>query len=192
VPLSKQRIIVCWLTLQILAASPVVKTVFVDMAATILLIDGGLATGTAPSPGTNTLAQKTQIPDPPWKPRRASPKTPFLNKTSRQSQTAQFTEPRYLAILRVSARITKLHSAANYIGAPKRVKIDLICAKPGSTIICDAGCIFGSSLRTFRKLGSWAVLGTTGRSFDRRTVMRRHGLNAQMANLGNCRRWDRV
>ena len=33
-PLSKQRIIVCWLTLQILAASPVVNTVFVfaDMA----------------------------------------------------------------------------------------------------------------------------------------------------------------
>src|SRR2546423_1879891 len=27
-PLSKQRIMVCWLTLQILAASPVVKTVF--------------------------------------------------------------------------------------------------------------------------------------------------------------------
>src|SRR5262249_8915008 len=27
-PLSKQRMIVCWLTLQILAASPVVKTVF--------------------------------------------------------------------------------------------------------------------------------------------------------------------
>src|SRR5688572_30675749 len=33
VPLSKQRMIVCWLTLQIFAASPVVKTVFVDMAA---------------------------------------------------------------------------------------------------------------------------------------------------------------
>src|SRR5262245_22895402 len=33
VPLSKQRIIVCWLTLQIFAASPVVNTVFVDMAA---------------------------------------------------------------------------------------------------------------------------------------------------------------
>ena len=34
VPLSKQRIIVCWLTLQIFAASPVVNTVFVvaDMA----------------------------------------------------------------------------------------------------------------------------------------------------------------
>src|SRR6188768_2347353 len=27
-PLSKQRMMVCWLTLQILAASPVVKTVF--------------------------------------------------------------------------------------------------------------------------------------------------------------------
>jgi hypothetical protein len=27
--LSKQRMIVCWLTLQIFAASPVVKTVFV-------------------------------------------------------------------------------------------------------------------------------------------------------------------
>src|SRR6188474_425146 len=35
-PLSKQRIMVCWLTLQILAASPVVNTVFVDMARTIL------------------------------------------------------------------------------------------------------------------------------------------------------------
>src|SRR5262245_61398618 len=33
VPLSKQRMIVCWLTLQIFAASPVVNTVFVDMAA---------------------------------------------------------------------------------------------------------------------------------------------------------------
>jgi hypothetical protein len=31
VPLSKQRIMVCWLTLQIFAASPVVNTVFVDM-----------------------------------------------------------------------------------------------------------------------------------------------------------------
>src|SRR5208283_4686813 len=29
-PESKQRIIVCWLTLQILAASPVVKTVFIS------------------------------------------------------------------------------------------------------------------------------------------------------------------
>src|SRR5437879_8242845 len=29
-PLSKQRMIVCWLTLQILAASPVVKTVFMN------------------------------------------------------------------------------------------------------------------------------------------------------------------
>src|SRR2546423_628803 len=28
-PLSKQRMMVCWLTLQILAASPVVKTVFI-------------------------------------------------------------------------------------------------------------------------------------------------------------------
>src|SRR5438105_1753098 len=43
-PLSKQRMIVCWLTLQIFAASPVVNTVFVlaDMAAnhpSILMVE---------------------------------------------------------------------------------------------------------------------------------------------------------
>src|SRR5262245_16637233 len=31
-PLSKQRMMVCWLTLQILAASPVVNTVFIRLA----------------------------------------------------------------------------------------------------------------------------------------------------------------
>src|SRR5215475_9287938 len=31
-PLSKQRMMVCWLTLQILAASPVVKTVFMRLS----------------------------------------------------------------------------------------------------------------------------------------------------------------
>src|SRR5262244_3459175 len=35
-PLSKQRMIVCWLTLQIFAASPVVKTVFVVDIALIV------------------------------------------------------------------------------------------------------------------------------------------------------------
>src|SRR3981081_1232598 len=47
-PLSKQRMIVCWLTLQILAASPVVKTVFMVEYAPFCELMGSLA----PSPAS--------------------------------------------------------------------------------------------------------------------------------------------
>src|SRR5260370_9363667 len=62
-PLSKQRIMVCWLTLQILAASPVVKTVFIRSSTPDLLE----ASRTLWPPGAslhNTLGP-TIIPDSP-------------------------------------------------------------------------------------------------------------------------------